>query len=89
MKYGEEQNRPTLKQVTLSDLDQMLEGQSAAEVLKQHGAKALGKRIDLAPAGVGNRPNELFVIGEPRNNDLIAVAFTITRVLAIMKDFGK
>lgn len=89
MKYGEAQNRPTLKQVTISDLDQLLEGQSAAEVLKQHGAKALGKRIDLAPAGVGNRPNELFVIGEPRSNDLIAVAFTITRVLAIMKDFGK
>ena len=89
MKYGEDQIRPTLKQVTLADLDQLLEGQSASEILTQHGAKAIGKRGELAPAEAGNRMNELFVVSEPRNNDLIAVAFTLTRVLAIMKDFGK
>lgn len=89
MKYGDAQARPTLKQVTLKDLDQLLEGQSALEILNQHGAKSLGKRIELAPADAGNRPNELLVISDPKNNDLIAVAFTITRVLAIMKDFGK
>jgi hypothetical protein len=89
MKYGEGQTRPTLKQVTLAELDRLLEGQSAGEILKVHGAKALGKRGELAPAEAGNRMNELLVTSEPRNNNLIAVAFTLTRVLAIMKDFGK
>ncbi len=89
MKYGEGQTQPTLKQATLQDLDQLLEGQSALELLTQHGAQRVGKRGDLASAEAGKRYNELFATTEPRNNDLIAVAFTLTRVLAIMKDFGK
>ena len=89
MKFGERQQRPTLKQTTLNDLDLLLEGQSALELLKQHGAKDVGKRIDLAPVEVGNRPNELYVTSAPRNNNLIAVGYTLTRVLSIMKDFGK
>jgi hypothetical protein len=59
------------------------------ELLKKHGAENVGKRVELAPAEVGNRPNELLVTTKARNNDLIAVGFTLTRVLAIMKDFGK
>lgn len=89
MKFGEGQQRPTLKQTTLNDLDLLLEGQSALELLKQHGAKDVGKRIELAPVDVGNRPNELYVTTAPRNNNLIAVGYTLTRVLSIMKDFGK
>jgi hypothetical protein len=89
MKFGDSQTQPTLKQATLKDLDGLLEGQSALELLKQHGAKNVGKRVELAPAEVGNRPNELFVTTKARNNNLIAVGFTLTRVLAIMKDFGK
>jgi len=89
MKYGEGQARPTLKQVTLKDLDGLLEGQSALELLNNSGAIEVGARGDIAPAEAGNRSNELFVTTKARNNDLIAVGFTITRVLAIMKDFGK
>jgi hypothetical protein len=89
MKYGEGQSRPTLKQVTLRELDQLLEGQSALELLTEHGAQQVGKRGDIAPAEAGRHHNELFVTTQLRNNNLIAVAFTITRVLAIMKDFGK
>jgi hypothetical protein len=89
MKFGEGQQRPTLKQTTLNDLDLLLEGQSALELLKQHGAKDVGKRIDLAPVEVGNRPNELYVTTAPRNNNLVAVGYTLSRVLSIMKDFGK
>jgi hypothetical protein len=89
MKFGDGQARPTLKQVTLKDLDGLLEGQSALELLNTHNSQQVGKRIELAPADAGNRPNELFVTTKARNNDLIAVGFTLTRVLAIMKDFGK
>jgi hypothetical protein len=89
MKFGDGQGRPTLKQVTLNDLDGLLEGQSALELLTKHNAQQVGKRIELAPADAGNRPNELFVTTKARNNDLIAVGYTLTRVLAIMKDFGK
>jgi hypothetical protein len=89
MKFGDGQARPTLKQVTLKDLDGLLEGQSALELLNTHNAQQVGKRIELAPADAGNRPNELFVTTKARNNNLIAVGYTLTRVLAIMKDFGK
>jgi hypothetical protein len=89
MKYGENQLRQTLKQSTLQDLDYLMEGQSALELLNRHGALRVGKRGELAPATASNRSNELFVIGDAENKDLVAVAFTITRVLAVMKDFGK
>jgi len=89
MKYGDNQLRQTLKQSTIQDLDYLLEGQSALELLKTHGALKVGKRGDLAPATASNRANELFVIGDAENKNLVAVAFTITRVLAVMKDFGK
>ncbi len=89
MKYRDNQLRQTLKQSTLQDLDYLLEGQSALELLNNHGALKVGKRGELATTTAGNRSNELFVICDSENNNLVAVAFTITRVLAVMKDFGK
>lgn len=89
MKYGPGQLRQTLKQATVEDLDSLLEGQSAEEVLKLHGAKQIGKRGDIAPESAGRRANELFVTCDAENTDLVAVAFTLTRVLAVMKDLGK
>jgi hypothetical protein len=73
----------------MEDLDYLLEGQSAEEVLRLHGAQQVGKRGDVAPESAGRRANELFVTGAAENTDLVAVAFTLTRVLAVMKDLGK
>lgn len=87
MKYGTTRDRPTLKQTTLAELDTLLEGQSTLDILTTNGALKVDKRSRLM-ANPANRPNELMVVCEAGNTRLVAIAFTISRVLATMKDLG-
>ena len=75
-----------LRQVSLEDLSEML-GSSAEKLLRDNGAL----EIDTKAALVGDRSthkNSLAMTCEKGNNQIIAVAFTLTRVLPIMHDFG-
>ena len=76
-----------LKQVSLENLSEML-GRDAEQLLKDNGAIA----IDTKAALTGDRSthkNSLAFTCQRDNNQLIAAAFTLTRVLPIMHDFGQ
>jgi hypothetical protein len=75
-----------LRQVSLEDLSEML-GSSSEKLLRDNGAL----EIDTKEALVGDRSthkNSLAMTCEKGNNQIIAVVFTLTRVLPIMHDFG-
>jgi hypothetical protein len=76
-----------LKQVSLEELSEML-GSSSEKLLRENGAL----KIDTKAALVGDRSthkNSLALTCERGNNAIIAVVFTLTRVLTIMHDFGQ
>ena len=85
MKYGSK-GRPTLHGSSLDELS-YLAGSDFSELLKEHGAIAVGSREDLEGSTGRTAKNLSFLVDE-KNVEVIAVAFTVTRVLAIMNDLG-
>ena len=86
LKWNEKQQKPNLADATLAQLSELAE-QDFEELLKSHGAKAVGTREELV--GETNRNRfQLAMLIEPHNMEAIAAAFTVTRVLAVVKDFG-
>lgn len=86
LKWNEKQQKPNLADATLAQLNELAE-QDFEELLKSCGAKAVGRREELV--GETNRNRfQLAMLIEPRNMEAIAAAFTVTRVLAVVKDFG-
>ena len=78
---------PTLNRVSWVDMDWLL-GADAQTFLKDHGALRFADYGDLTQAGPAQR-GDLGMEVAAGNVDAIAALYAITRVLAIMKSFGK
>jgi hypothetical protein len=76
----------TLNQVSLTELGEMLEG-DAEKLLAESGVLKIGSKAELA-GDTSNRKNHLSFMCEIGNETAVAVAFTLSRVLPIMYDFG-
>ena len=85
MKYGAK-DWATLNQVSLAELGDMLEGDADA-LLVGVGVLKIGLKADLA-GDTSNRKNYLAFTCEVGNKTAVAVAYTLSRVLPIMYDFG-
>lgn len=86
MKYAEH-GVANLKQVSLEELDEML-GSSSEELLRKFGALEIKTKAELV-GDTSTHKNSLALTCEKENDQVIAVAFTLTRVLPIMNDFGQ
>lgn len=85
MKYAAKE-WATLNQVSLAELGEMLEG-DAEQLLIDSGVLKIGSKAELA-GDTSNRKNHLSFTSEIGNVQAVAVAFTLSRVLPIMYDFG-
>jgi hypothetical protein len=85
MKHGTK-NRPNLAIVTLPELSSVL-GSDAGNFMREQGALKVGSREEVA-GDTGSRKNILSFTCEISDEAALAVAFTLTRVLPIMHDFG-
>ena len=85
MKYAAKE-RATLNQVSLAELGEMLEG-DAEKLLIDYGVVKLGSKSELV-GDTSNRKNYLTFNCAVGNKEAVAVAFTLSRVLPIMYDFG-
>lgn len=86
LKWNESQQKPNLAGATLAELSELAE-EDFEKLLTRHGAKKVGTREKL----VGETNRNRFQLGmliEPHNIEAIAAAYTVTRVLAVVKDFG-
>ena len=85
-KWNKLQQKPNLADASLQELSELAE-EDFEQLLISHGAKAVGTRETLV--GETNRNRfQLAMLVEPHNMEAIAAAFTVTRVLAVVKDFG-
>jgi len=85
MKYAAK-DWATLNQVSLAELGEMLEG-DAGKLLTDSGVLKIGSKAELA-GDTSNRKNHLSFTCEIGDKKAVAVAFTLSRVLPIMYDFG-
>ena len=85
MKYAAKE-RATLNQVSLDELGEMLEG-DAGKLLTDSGVLKIGSKAELS-GDTSNRKNHLSFTCEIGDKKAVAVAFTLSRVLPIMYDFG-
>lgn len=86
MKFNQETQRANLASATLGDLDHFAET-SFKVVLEMFGKVTVGTREILHGETSRNR-NKLAFICSKGNKDLVAAAYVVTRVLAILKDYG-
>lgn len=86
MKYANKDSLPTLSGASLSEIANMLES-DPVELLRSNGALAVGTREEIA-LDKGRRRNELAIKFNPGDAGVLAVAYTLTRVLPLMYDFG-
>ncbi|MFB8146641.1 hypothetical protein ACFC1W_07840 [Microbacterium sp. NPDC056003] len=85
LKYGD-RGYPSLASVTWEDLSE-LAGADAADLLISHGAR-VGAYEDLRPQPRQYREHPAFAVAED-GLDAVFAAFAITRVIPIMKGFGR
>ena len=76
----------TLNQASLAELSEMLEGDTE-KLLSDSGVLKIGSKADLV-GDTSNRKNYMAFTCQVGNLKAIAVAFTLSRVLPIMYDFG-
>lgn len=86
LKWNESQQKPNLAGASLAELSELAE-EDFEKLLIRHGAKKIGTRDKLVGETNRNR-SQLGMLIEPHNIAAIAAAFTVTRVLAVVKDFG-
>lgn len=86
LKYGA-RGWPTLATVTWEELD-WLAGTDAADLLVSHGATRVGRYGDLRPGAKRYVDSPAFEVS-PDGAEAVFAAFAITRVIPIMKDFGR
>lgn len=85
MKYAAK-DWATLNPVSLAELGELLEG-NAEKLLIDSGVLKLGTKDELV-GDKSNRKNYLTFTCEVGDKEAVAVAFTLSRVLPIMYDFG-
>jgi hypothetical protein len=87
MKIGKNKDYSTLHGTNLDELAGLAKLDVAA-YLTSLGANEVGTREEIH-GEVSKQRNRLAMLVKPGSNDVIAAAFTITRVLAIMNDLGE
>ena len=86
MKFNQERQRTNLATASLPELELFAE-QAISDALSQFGTFKVGSRQELHGETNKNR-GRLAILCEAGNKDLVAAVYVITRVLAILKDFG-
>ncbi|MGR0319451.1 hypothetical protein [Agromyces sp. ZXT2-3] len=86
LKHGD-RGWPTLATVSWEELD-WLAGSDTVELLESHGATRVGRYGDLRPGAKRFVESPAFEVG-PDPAEAVFAAFAITRVIPIMKDFGR
>lgn len=86
LKYPTDGGRPTLKVPTMEELDELV-SQDFTELMLALGALKIGTRGEI-DAETSRRKNYLAMTVKRNELDSILAAFTATRVLALVKDFG-
>jgi hypothetical protein len=86
MKYNDDSKKANLANVTLEDLGIWVQA-DLSELLMRHGAIQVGSKGQLT--GEENKTKSILSALVPKGNvEAVAIAFTVTRVLAIMYDYG-
>ena len=86
MKYNHKSKKTNLANITLSKLDEFSQ-QDFAERLLSSGATAVGTR-EVLHGETNKNKNNLAFLAKPMDFETVAIAFTATRVLAVMHDYG-
>jgi hypothetical protein len=86
LKFNHDKRYYTLVNAPLQDLDDYL-GFSFRAELEKYGVLRFGTRAFI-DGEVGRSANQLAMVVEPENIDAIAVAYTVTRPLAVINDYG-
>ena len=76
----------TLVNAPVSDIDKFL-GESFERLLLSAGAKKFGTR-QVIDGETNRNANQLAMIIEPDNIEALAIAYTVTRPLAVIMDYG-
>jgi hypothetical protein len=86
MKYNTTSKKANLANVAIEDLNVWVQT-DLAELLKSNGALRVGTKEELT--GVDNKTKGILSALVPSGNvEAVAIAFTVTRILAIMYDYG-
>jgi hypothetical protein len=86
LKYSPEKKYFTLHGVSAIELDTLL-GHSTRDFLLEVGALKFGTKFEIE-GDSGRNANQLAMVVSPGAIEPLAVAYTITRALAVIKDFG-
>lgn len=86
LKYNSIKDRFTLHGGHLDQIDEYL-GQSFKELLLEVGAIRVGSRREI-DAETSRAANELAAVVQPGDLRTVAVAYTVTRTLAVINDYG-
>jgi hypothetical protein len=86
LKYSPDGGRPTLKVPTIGELNELV-SQDFNELMLTLGALKVGTRGEIDDE-TSKRRNYLAMTVKPNDIDPILAAYTATRVLALVKDFG-
>jgi DUF1009 family protein len=86
LRHNHEKGYPTLANTTVDKLDYLVKG-NFIQLMNSFGAK-VGTREELVNDSNPKTKNNLAFSVEPKNYEAIAVAFTVTRVLAVLYDNG-
>lgn len=86
LKYSPVKKYFTLHGVTEGELDEIL-GHSVRDFLLELGALRFGKKSEI-DGDTGRNANQLAMIVAPGDIEPLAVAYTVTRALTVIKDFG-
>ena len=86
MKYNPEKQYFTLHGGRLEDIDDYL-GHSLEEFLIDSGALRFGTRAEI-DGDTSRTANQLAVVIEPGDLATLAIAYTVTRPLAVINDYG-
>ena len=86
LKYNPKKQYFTLHGGVLEDIDEYL-GHSFKEIMMGSGALRFGTRREI-DGDTSRSANQLAVVIEPGDIEALAIAYTITRPLAVINDYG-
>jgi hypothetical protein len=86
LKYNEEKKYFTLHGSSFEEIDGFL-GQSFAQLLLELGALNVGTRREI-DGETNKTANQIAMIVNPGDIRSLAMAYTVTRPLAVINDFG-
>jgi hypothetical protein len=86
LKFNPSMGKFTLQRASEDEIDELL-GHSFRELMIELGAIDIGSRQKI-DGETNNRANQFAMIVKPQDIESLAVAYVVTRALAVIKDFG-